>query len=381
VGIASRPRAPAAAASRAFREWRFAVSDAKRGGETAYVEASRSRRLRVLRGTFRAWARSRVSAARRVREVCEVCEFHEGREGRDAFLSASSAFAAWSALVAHRRVVRKRFAARSSLKKSFTRITSSVSGAWRAWRGRSALGRALTRMRHRSLARFLWPFVSSWRAVALAALRDETVCDLKLAAHARNVAWRAWRCWALGAVSAARLAAGSRAPAPAIPEGSSLGSVLRYGEGTLHALGLSVWTVHRKGGVLRRGGFAFDPAGRPRNGNAFVLAGNAARFLVLGRATLEAWRAAVAATEKSVPGPADDAAEVRDFVTRVEEEAAAAAAAEESIREEKERDAGSVAASELSEVPPIAAMDPEVYAAARREWLRREGGRGHRYHS
>jgi hypothetical protein len=32
------------------------------------------------------------------------------------------------------------------------------------------------------------------------------------------------------------------------------------------------------------------------------------------------------------------------------------------------------ATSEMSEVPPIAAIDPEVYAAARREWRRSRGG-------
>ena len=86
--------------------------------------------------------------------------------------------------------------------------------AWRAWRGRAATGRAATRLRRKALARFLWPALSAWRAVALAALRDEVLAGLRVDAHARNAMWRAWRAWALGPASAA-LARG--APTPRVP--------------------------------------------------------------------------------------------------------------------------------------------------------------------
>jgi hypothetical protein len=328
---------------------------------------------------------------------------------------ARDALNAWAKLVRHRREVRVRVSAYAEkrLLRAQTRgfgpgpegeafIPASMVRAWRAWRGRAATGRAATRLRRNALARFLWPVLSAWRAVALAALRDEVLASLRVDAHARNAMWRAWRAWTLGpaSVSYAR-----GAPTPPVPTNVSFpkggGSAFgRVPVPALRALGVS-------GEVVAD---AVDPA--VAGGRAARAAGTAARRRVLGGVALAGWRRLASARslgsragvqleprtgDRFFPPSSAEPSSAEGFSTLADAEAllaqteavsarlhararvpllrrapsrtvARAVAAAEGAADDDD------ATSEMSEVPPIAAIDPEVYAAARREWRRSRGG-------
>jgi hypothetical protein len=333
---------------------------------------------------------------------------------------ARDALNAWAKLVRHRREVRVRVSAYAEkrLLRAQTRgfgpgpegeafIPASMVRAWRAWRGRAATGRAATRLRRNALARFLWPVLSAWRAVALAALRDEVLASMRVDAHARNAMWRAWRAWTLGpaSVSYAR-----GAPTPPVPTNVSFpkggGSAFgRVPVPALRALGVS-------GEVVAD---AVDPA--VAGGRAARAAGTAARRRVLGGVALAGWRRLASARslgsragvqleprtgDRFFPPSSAEPSSAEGFSTLADAEAllaqteavsarlhararvpllrrapsrtvARAVAAAEGAADDDDVSADD-ATSEMSEVPPIAAIDPEVYAAARREWRRSRGG-------
>jgi hypothetical protein len=387
------------------------------------TRAPRRARLALRRADAFARAAGSARAWRRWRAVVLAARAAKAEEARRA-----AAFAAWLALVRHRREVRRRVSAYAARRyvpantrpadagpeTAFGDETSEASipprlvRAWRAWRGRAATGRAATRLRRKALARFLWPALSAWRAVALAALRDEVLAGLRVDAHSRNAMWRAWRAWALGPASAA-LARGAptphvpgrRDPFPSrsaprgnVPAGDSLETSLGRGRG---GRGLSG----------ARGG---DPAAA--GGGAARAAGTVARRRVLGRVALAGWqtvsarRGSAAASEadpnagrepggasgRAAAGPPTSftpptLADAEAVLARAERRAppnarariplarrlrgtvAAAVAAAETATDDADD------ASEVSDVPPIAAVDPEVYAAARRAWRFTRGRR------
>ena len=149
---------------------------------------------------------------------------------------------------------------------------------------------------------------------------------------------------------------------------------------------------------------AVDPAGA--GGGAARAAGAVARWRVLGRVALAGWRGVVFAAREvgsgssaavsdlgvdpgidpagNVPFAPPTLADAEAVLARAERRAAGISARARMVP--PRRGGGTVAAavaaeedaddaSEVSEVPPIAAVDPEVYAAARREWRFRRGGR------
>ena len=396
------------------------------------TRAPRRARLALRRADAFARAAGSARAWRRWRAVVLAARAAKAEEARRA-----AAFAAWLALVRHRREVRRRVSAYAARRyapantadagpeTAFGDETSEASipprlvRAWRAWRGRAATGRAATRLRRKALARFLWPALSAWRAVALAALRDEVLAGLRVDAHSRNAMWRAWRAWALGPASAA-LARG--APTPRVPgrrdpfpsrgvsaprgnvpvTGNSLETSLgrgRGGRGLAGARGGDLYNVYR----------SYETA---EGGGAARAAGTVARRRVLGRVALAGWqtvsarRGSAAASEADPnagrePGGASSRAaaepptsftaptlaDAEAVLARAERRAPPNARARIPLtRRRRETVAAAVAAaetaaddaddaSEVSDVPPIAAVDPEVYAAARGAWLFTRGRR------
>ena len=374
-----------------FRKWRQFSRNAKllkRVFHSALlrVEANRMEETSVLvqftRTALRQWRAYAVhtrSARRERRNMWRAATFHkttvtlkhfvawrvafdEAMETRRVVKLKNYAFLSWRALVRHRSEVRRRLVRYEEKKTTVSAHSVGVHQtclvkAWRAWRGRAATGRAATEMRRRALCKFIWPLFSSWRAVVIAALRDEVTAELRIAAHARNAIWRAWRAWVLG-VGSIRFATGARAPTPAIPQGGVSGTPSVVG------------------------------------GRAVVHAGTAARRFVLGRAVFAAWRLGslsdaidddgVDATRPSRPRGVNDSVSLQLDAETV------LADAETQLRRNVRRasvplpHARTVAAvvaeeddaSEVSEVPPVAGVDPEVYLAARREWLRRSRGGG-----
>ena len=143
--------------------------------------------------------------------------------------------------------------------------------------GRAATGRAATRLRRKALARFLWPALSAWRAVALAALRDEVLAGCAWTRTPEHAMWRAWRAWALGPASAAlargapRRASGTARPFPSRdPFPSPRGNVCQKRE-----------TLSRRRGEETR---------PPRGWGRARRAGTVARRRVLGRVALAGWQ-------------------------------------------------------------------------------------------
>ena len=316
----------------------------------------------------------------------------------DAF--KNSAFHSWRALTKHRNEVRRRLLTYRAKKQlevtmgvdSGTNHPLCVVKAWRAWRGVAATGRAATQMRRKALKRFIYPVLASWRAVVIAALLGKVTRELRVAVHGRNGIWRAWRGWVLGKGSV-RLATGANAPTPPVPQKKSFSIIPQKNNASVPSFG--------------------------NGGRAVFFAGAVARRIVLGRVVFAAWRGAASSaggtsietsreidltvdatrprlvTEPNTVGTQTQnllnnsayldldpsavlaAAEAQfrgNSVGRLPPPRARTVAAAVAAEFEQDSD-GDDLVSELSEVPPIAGVDPEVYARARLEWLRRGEGR------
>ena len=249
--------------------------------------------------------------------------------------------------------------------------------------------------------------LSAWRAVALAALRDEVLASLRVDAHARNAMWRAWRAWTLGpaSVSYAR-----GAPTPPVPTRVSFpkgGGGAQGGGGALGSgFGRVPVPVPARGALGVSGervADAVDPA--VAGGRAARAAGTAARRRVLGGVALAGWRRLASARSLGSPagvqleplsGDRFEPSTLADaeallaqteavgarfhararvpLLRRAPSRTVARAVAAAEAAADDDGVSADDATSEMSEVPPIAAIDPEVYAAARREWRRSRGG-------